>query len=545
MLLLDVVGFLTIATSLIQATGRVQISTPVCTSNLCRQVASLIETCMDDTVDPCVDFYTYACNRWNRSSAPAHAVLELTISKQLKELFGNGNYTNPTEKKAKDIYNQCLNETHELPFDDRTIVRAVDDLLGGWSLLKDNPNVSDFPLDEALVRLQQNDIRTFSDLSVLADDLSSDKSILFFNMPVRLSQRWELKTLSSVTLLTNPINATTQLMNKWTPIVKRLLKATNASAQWSSVEKRFEEAVNLDVMLAMVRATRPFGPTDYLKRLTFGDLSRPPFRSRFLANFLPLFNAMLGASAVKFQATNATQFGAPQLEYLYKLDQRMAQLELDEDAGLVILGDWLWWIALYHYHLVYRGTGNCIRLVKAAMPLAVSGMFSKTYITSEAVQKAEELTSEIYNGVCDAVILETTWMDRETQEAAIDKLNHTLRNIGYPEEFLHNWTVIEDLYSKVQAGVSFFDTLRTIDQSNSWINLRKLSRTNARNDPFSPTDLTAIFAEMVPFSNHIVIPASPLQPPMLYTNDYFAIFNYARLGFDIGHEFTHALDTGG
>ncbi|XP_055347257.1 endothelin-converting enzyme 1-like isoform X3 [Paramacrobiotus metropolitanus] len=132
-------------------------------------------------------------------------------------------------------------------------------------------------------------------------------------------------------------------------------------------------------------------------------------------------------------------------------------------------------------------------------------------------------------------------MDRDSQEFAMTRLNHTLRNVGYPEEFLGDWRLIDDLYAKVQVGVKFYDTLRTIDQSNSWINLQKLSRTNARNDPYFPPDLTSVNAKVYPDSNYIVIPAALLQPPMFYANSC-EIVNYARLGAVLGHEFTHVFD---
>ncbi|XP_055347214.1 endothelin-converting enzyme 1-like isoform X2 [Paramacrobiotus metropolitanus] len=537
MLFMDVVGFLQFlvtAANVVQAIGRQQLSTPVCTSDLCHQVAREIISKMDETVDPCVDFFAYACNRLNSSNGLWSEVLRLKISKQLEELFGSGKYTNRMEKKAVDIYNQCINETQDRGIDVHRLLRAIDDLFAGWSLLKNNPNVSAFRLNDVLLRLQQNNIQTIIYLSVERDDFSSDQNILFFRMPGRLYNRWEL-----CAHYPNPCNATGQLMTIWKTIVQRLMKVTNASVQWSTVEKRLEKVLMLDFTLATI----PNGTMDFLRRKTFGDLGRPPYRSRFLASFLTLFNNMLNASSVNFRATAATQFGAPLSEYLIKLDQTMAQLERDGDVGLATLADWLWWIALNHYYLVYQEAYHCVKLVKTAMPLTVSRMFFRTYVPNEVVQKAKELTSEIVNGVRDAVLLKTTWMDMGTKETAMDRLNHTLRNVGYPEEFLNNWTLIDGLYAKVQVGKSLYETLRNIDQSSSWINLQKLARSNARSDPFCPADLTEVFAKFYSDINYIVIPESLLQPPILYPSN-LDIFNYARFGYIIGHEFTHVLDIG-
>ncbi|XP_055350257.1 endothelin-converting enzyme 1-like [Paramacrobiotus metropolitanus] len=539
MQLLDVIGFLVAVASVMQTSGNQQLSKPVaCTSDLCHKVAREILSSMDETVDPCVDFYAYACNRWNNSSGLSQTVLVPKVSKQLQQLFDSGNYTNPTEKKAMDIYNQCINQTNDGPFSIETIrrlVRAVDALFGGWSLLKGNPNVSAFRLDDVLPRLQQNDIQSIIYLSIEKNDFTSNQNIMFLRMPGRLWERWGYCARYPA-----PCNATEQLKSIWTFIVQHLLKVANPSVHWSTVRERLEKVLMLHFRMATVSK----GKLDFLKRLTFGDLNKPPYRSHFLPRLLPLFNAMLKSSSVKFQATTSTKFGVPLLEYLLELDQTMAQLERDGDAGLATLADWLWWTALYHYYLVYQEARHCVQLVKTAMPLTVSGMFFKTYIPSKVAEKAKVLTTELANAVRDAVLLKTTWMDNATLEAAMDKLNHTLRNVGFPEEFLDNWKLIDDLYAKVQLEVSFYDTLRTIDQSNSWINLQKLSRINVRNDLFFPDDLTLVFARIYPNGNYIVIPAATLQPPMFYASN-LDIFNYARLGFAIGHEFTHTFDVGG
>ncbi|XP_055347291.1 endothelin-converting enzyme 1-like isoform X2 [Paramacrobiotus metropolitanus] len=507
MILLGVLGLIT-AARVIQASGKQQLSRSVCTSVLCRQVAREIISSMDETVNPCEDFYAYACNRWNSSSGLSHTVLDPKIFKQLQELFESGNYTNPTEKKAVDIYNQCINETRDRPFDVHGLVRAVDDLFGGWSLLKGNPNVSAVRLDEIFLRLQQNNIQSIIHLSVEKNDFSSEQNILFLRMPQRMSDRW-----GYCARYPSPCNATEHLMNTWTLIISRLLKVANASVHWPTVEKRLEKVLMLDFMMA----TDPKGSVNFLKRLTFGDLSKPPYRSRFFSSLMPLFNAMLKTSLVKFQATTATEVGDMFPQYLLKLDQTMAQLEADGDAGLATIADWLWWTTLYHYYLVFQEAGNCV--------------------------KANVLTTELVNAVRDAVLFQTTWMDHATQEAAMDKLNHTLQSVGFPEEFLDNWKLIDDLYAKVKLEISFHDTLRTIDQSNSWITLQKLSRINARNDPFDSADMTVVYANMYPNSNYIVISAATLQPPMFYAIN-MDIFNYARLGFVIAHELTHALDIG-
>ncbi|XP_055347313.1 neprilysin-1-like [Paramacrobiotus metropolitanus] len=111
MIFLDVVGFLVAAVNVVRPTGRQQLSSPVCTSDLCHQVAHEAVSVMDKTIEPCVDFYAYACNRWNSSHVLARDVLAIKISKQLQGLFDSGNYTNPTEKKQSTYTTSASSRT--------------------------------------------------------------------------------------------------------------------------------------------------------------------------------------------------------------------------------------------------------------------------------------------------------------------------------------------------------------------------------------------------------------------------------------------------
>ncbi|XP_055355679.1 endothelin-converting enzyme 1-like [Paramacrobiotus metropolitanus] len=537
--------------------------TSVCTSHLCQRVARAIISNMDSSADPCTDFFDYACRSWNVShpllpgenTNSQYGIYKKKIANQTKALFESGKYANPTEKKALDLYNQCNKEKPDKRPGGQVVLAIVDELMGGWSLLDSKADTSRLRLDEILGRLQKNDIQTFSSLHVDENILSSDQNILYI-MPAnkhlersRMFSRHEEMDDELPEKRNNTIHtAETALFKPWNDTIALLIRDSGKKdVQMADVQSRLENILLLEVVLSLGVK----GATNTSYRAAFGDFSKLPYRSKFLANCVQIFNAMLRASSVNYVATANTTVGITMLAYVQNLDKQMEALEADGDKGRRIVADWLWWKAIDHYldrmSAEYSGNSDptdCLTLVKEAMPLTLSEMFFKAYITKETMQKAKALVSDISQGMRDAVLLQAAWMDRPTQLAAVEKLNNVLQMVGFPHEFLENSTILDQLYKNIQVKPTFFETLQTIDQSTSYVNLNKLTLTDGRANPYDPEDLTMVNAQMQPDRNRMVIPASMLQPPVFYDRD-MDIVNYARLGFMIGHEFTHGFDDGG
>jgi endothelin-converting enzyme/putative endopeptidase len=128
-----------------------------------------------------------------------------------------------------------------------------------------------------------------------------------------------------------------------------------------------------------------------------------------------------------------------------------------------------------------------------------------------------------------------TWMTPETKKEAHVKLGAVTNKIGYPDKWRD--------YSSVQiiAGDYFNNWYR----ANEFENKRQLDKIGQPVDraewAMTPPTVNAYYD---PTQNNINFPAGILQPPF-YSNKAGDALNYGAVGHVIGHELTHAFDDEG
>lgn len=95
---------------------------PVCTSKECGRIAGLFLQNLKDNVDPCDDFYEFACGNYplfnvlQASKAFRHTIADTTVrlQKQLKSLLETKVETDKDPdwiNTAKIYYQKCINES--------------------------------------------------------------------------------------------------------------------------------------------------------------------------------------------------------------------------------------------------------------------------------------------------------------------------------------------------------------------------------------------------------------------------------------------------
>jgi putative endopeptidase len=177
---------------------------------------------------------------------------------------------------------------------------------------------------------------------------------------------------------------------------------------------------------------------------------------------------------------------------------------------------------------------TCTRAVDRNLGEALGQEFVHRTFSADMKAKTQLMTTQIETAM-QHEIENLDWMSPATKAEALRKL-HAIRNkIGYPEHW-RDYTALE-----VKPDDYFGDARRAIrfEDARQW---NKLGKPVDRDEwGMTPPTVNAYFD---PQMNDINFPAGVLQPP-LYDPKLDDAPNYGDTGATIGHELTHAFDDQG
>ena len=178
---------------------------------------------------------------------------------------------------------------------------------------------------------------------------------------------------------------------------------------------------------------------------------------------------------------------------------------------------------------------RALATVNGTVGEALGKLYVDEMFPPEAKEKAEKMIANVIQAYKNR-IMNLDWMDPQTKEKAIEKLNKFTVKIGYPDKW-EDYSLME-----VSSEKGYYENMTAV---KNWGFKKNLSEINEPVDKskwgMSPQTVNAYFN---PFNNEIVFPAAILQPPFY---DYKAddAVNYGGIGAVIGHEISHAFDDAG
>lgn len=177
---------------------------------------------------------------------------------------------------------------------------------------------------------------------------------------------------------------------------------------------------------------------------------------------------------------------------------------------------------------------RCTDQTDAALPDALGKLFIEKTLGPEGVKRTHELVAEIEKAL-GKDIQSLDWMTPKTKEQAMVKLHAIMNKVGSKDHW-HDYGNVN-----IVRGDAYGDFART-NEFEVHRQLQKIGKPFDRSDwQMSQPTVNAYYD---PQENDINFPAGILQPPF-YDNKVDDAVNFGAIGAVIGHELTHGFDDQG
>ncbi|CAM9330042.1 unnamed protein product [Bubo scandiacus] len=182
----------------------------------------------------------------------------------------------------------------------------------------------------------------------------------------------------------------------------------------------------------------------------------------------------------------------------------------------------------------------CLSQANKHFGMALGALFVEEHFSSASKAKVQQLVEDI-KYILDQRLDELDWMDEETRRAARAKLRYMMVMIGYPDFLLKPEAIDKEYEFEVDEKTYFKNILNSIAFSIR-LSVKKIRQEVDKSAWLLPPQ--ALNAYYLPNKNQMVFPAGILQPT-LYDPEFPQSLNYGGIGTIIGHELTHGYDDWG
>lgn len=538
----------------------------VCITADCTQSASRLIENMDPTVNPCENFYQYACGGWLKkniipetsSRYSTFDILRDELEVVLKGVMERKeNETSSALNKAKILYKSCTNE-------------SLIEQRGGKPLLTMLPDVFEWPIatddwdniyginwtaEDAIARLNEKyGKQVLISFFIGTDDKDSNAHIIHFDQPLLGLP------IRDYYACTGPYaEACDTYVNFMTDLAKLIRVDRGLEVNETNIKQEVSRVMMLEKEIA--------NATDTLEDrnnpvLLYNKMPLETLNNNFTLEFdSEVFNwtrftkKIMDTVSVNVTDSEDVIVYAP--NYFKKLNPILAKYTKRDIQNYIV---WRFVMNLVvglsrpyretrkAFRKAIYGTSSeaavwrqCAIYVNHNMDSAVGRLYVDEAFAGDSKEMMDEMITNIRE-VFVSNLDELTWMDAETKKAAEEKARAIRERIGFSENIMND-TYLDQEYQELNySDEKYFENIIMNMEYGQKKRLKKL-RVKVNKDEWI-TGAAVVNAFYSSSRNQIVFPAGILQPPFFGKGQPWSL-NYGGIGMVIGHEITHGFDDNG
>ncbi|KAF2882292.1 hypothetical protein ILUMI_23857, partial [Ignelater luminosus] len=520
--------------------------------------AGTMKRYMDNSVNPCDDFYQYACGNWDKYHPippdkiryDMFEVLRESLDRALRDLLTDEDMdvykriskriaNNPEDAiiKVKNFYKSCMNEELIGQRGEKPLLKLLKQL-GGWPIIDLNWNEAEFDWIwlMAQLRLYNNDIliselvgpdiRNANEYIIQIDQTTlglPSKQYFLHDSNIKYLEAYRVYMITVANLLGASIVNATQDVDDMINFEIDLASIIESPEQRKNISEEY-----VKVTIAEMHALVP--EIDWIRYFSMIMNNKVhanhyivSFCMRYLQDLVVLVSQTPPRTVANYLLWRFVR------NRINNLDNRF------QDAK-----------QRFYYILFGREKSpprwqTCVSQVNLNMGMALGSLFVQQYFDEESKNDTLQMTREIQQSFRE-LLSHASWLDGDTKILARVKIDAMRLRIGYPD-FILNHEELTERYKDVtvKPDLYFENTLSILQHLTQREHAKLGTVVDKLMWTAPPAVVNAYYSRN---KNQIMFPAGILQPPF-YQRHFPRSLNYGGIGVVIGHEVTHGFDDTG
>lgn len=525
----------------------------ICFSPGCIHTASKVLDNMDPNVEPCDDFYKFACGGFlkkttipdDKTSVNTFSVISDKLQEQLRSSIEEKSTQDEPKpfRLAKNLYKACMNKS-AIEEQGLAPLHKILKSLGGWPVLDgDAWKDDDFEWTKSVYKFRKigYSVDYFIDFSIGVDLKNSTKRVIDLDQAaLGLSREYLTKGFDEKIV---------QAYYDYMVDIAVILGADKARAS-----EELKESLEFEMKLANIslpnekrrNATLLYNP------MTVAELSKTfpsvPWREYFNTLLFP----SVQVSKNELVIVNVPSFISDLEDLLNKTPKRVQAnyvMWRAAAASVSYLTEEIRKRQLAYSTALSGKTERearwkeCVDIVSGSLSISVGAMYVRQYFNEDAKKNAIEMVADIRQEFTK-ILKKVDWMDAKTKASALDKAAGMSNHIAYPNELLDD-KKLEEFYEKLElTSDNYLESILNLTLFGTEYSFSKLRKPVNKSDWITHGRPAVVNAFYSSIENSIQFPAGILQGAF-FSNDRPRYMNYGAIGFVIGHEITHGFDDQG